>query len=279
MAKKKRKHWATYTSFQHFVWRLPQVLAGKLRVSTTPERRVYNAFWSAVIQTLFIEIHDAYEVKSYGLPDANGDQWEDLAPEYKAYKREKKGYLTANQRKKYKLDTPGLLSITQYRRWRKTFAKIYQREIRKSRRGDGLTDVEAKAKAASIAWNEAKKKGAETLIKTLGNKPYPIMIFTGQLFNSFRPGKISNLRYVKGDKNQVVKLKRGELEIGTKVKYAHFASRQLTRSLSKNKEISYNYEREFLPDNLGIFYERAMTKGRDAAAEELQKLAQENARR
>ena len=281
MAKLTRRHWKDQLSVDRFFWKLPQILAGKLRVSTTAERRCYNAYWSAITLALFVEIHHAYEVKATGAADDNGDVWIDIDKKYNEYKREKKGalfgksLLTRNQKRKYVSDTPGLLSITQYKKWRRTFAKVYQREVRKSRKASGLTDLEAKAKAASIAWAEAKKTGAETLIGVLGNKPFPIMRVTDTLFKSLRPGKISNLRYNKGDRNQIARLKSGVLEIGTRVKYAEHASRKITRKIG-NSDISYSFEREFLPDDLGIFFDRAVTKGRDALAEEIKKLAAEN---
>lgn len=281
MAKLKRRHWKDQLSVDRFFWRLPQVLAGKLRVSTTTERRCYNAYWSAITLSLFTELHHAFELKSAGGRDDNGDYWVDLDPAYKAYKREKVGtlhgkkILTQNQRRKYLSDTPGLLSVTQYKRWRKTFAKVYQREIRRSRKSNGLTDLEAKAKAASIAWAEAKKTGAETLIGTLGKKPFPILRITDTLFKSLKPGRVSNLRYNKGDRNQISRLKNGSLEIGTRVPYADFASRKIKRSISKS-DVTYSFEREFLPDDLGVFYDRAVVKGRDALAAELKKLANDN---
>jgi phosphoglycolate phosphatase-like HAD superfamily hydrolase len=281
MAKLKRRHWKDQLSVDRFFWRLPQVLSGKLRVGTTAERRCYNAYWSAITLSLFTELHHAFEIKSAGGRDDNGDYWVDLAPEYKAYKREKVGklhgktLLTQNQRRKYLADTPGLLSITQYKKWRKTFAKVYQREVRKSRKSNGLTDLEAKAKAASIAWAEAKKTGAETLIGTLGKKPFPILRITDTLFKSLKPGRVSALRYNKGDRNQVSRLKQGVLEIGTRVPYADYASRKITRTIGKS-DISYSFEREFLPKDLGVFFDRAVTKGRDALAEEIAKLANEN---
>lgn len=281
MAKKPtRRHWASKVKYDQFIFDLPDVIAGRKRRHTTAQRRVYNAFWSAVTLRLFVELHHAFEQKAALSPDDNGDTWAQQTQEYRAYKRERAGRLTGNQRRKLVDNTPGLLTPTQHRRWKKTFRKVYEREIRKSRKTGGGTDIEAKAKAASIAWAEAKNKGAETLLQTLGTQFYPILRFTDTLFRSFRPGKISNLKYNKGDRYQVARLKNGYVEIGTRVKYADFVGRTITRNVDK-KAIArnapqYTIKREIIPDDLGVFYDRAITAGRDAIAEEISKLAKEN---
>lgn len=281
-----RRHFSTEVRFNQFIWDLPDIIAGRKRRHTTAQRRVYNAFWSAVIQTLFIELHHAYEQKMMLQPDDNGTMWAQQTREYRAYKREKRGHLTNNQRKKYVADTPGLLTPHQFNRWKKTFRKVYRREISKSK-GQG-SDIEAKAKAARIAWDEAKKKGAETLLGTLGNQFYPILHFTGELFDSFTPGKVTNLKYNKGNRNQIARLKNGYAEIGTRVKHAEYASRTINRVVSKRdkgmlkargidpEKASYKVRRDVLPKDLGVFYDRAITAGRDFIAIEIKKLAREN---
>jgi hypothetical protein len=277
-----RKHWATEVKFRQFFWDLPDIIAGRKRRHTTAQRRAYNAFWSTVIQTLFVELHHAYEQKSQLYPDDNGQMWAQQTQEYRAYKREKAGYLTGNQRRKYVDNTPGLLTPHQYSRWKKTFRKVYEREIRKRAKvGGSGSDIQAKAKAASIAWAEAKSKGAETLLSEVGTQFFPILRFTDTLYKSFRPGRINNLKYNKGDKNQVARLKNGYAEIGTSVPYAEHVSRKIKRGISKKDKskgykTTYTVKREILPDDLGIFYDRACSKGRDALAAEIQKLAKEN---
>lgn len=276
-----RKHFASKVKYEQFIFDLPDIIAGRKRRHTTAQRRIYNAFWSTIIQTLFVELHHAYEQKAQLIPDDNGDTWAQQTQEYRAYHREKAGHLTGNQRKKYKENTPGLLTPTQHRRWQKTFRKVYEREIRKRKRsGTTGSDIQAKAKAASIAWAEAKSKGAETLLSTLGTQFYPILRFTDTLYKSFRPGKISNLKYNKGNANQVVRLKNGYAEIGSKVKYADYVGRKITRNATKadraRDTAQYTVRREILPDNLGVFWDRAATKARDAMAAEISKLAREN---
>jgi hypothetical protein len=272
---RRKKYFRTRQQLINFIKKIPNAIAGRANRRTTADRRIYNSFWSAVLLSLFTDLHQAYEDKSAGGRDELGDLWEDLSPWTKAYKRSKRGRLTQNQRRKYKNpSTVGLLTPTQYKNWKKTFLTVYRREIRKSRKDSSsdMTDSRAKAKAASFAWAEAKKAGGETLLEVLGGQAYPIMKVTGNLMRSFKPGHIKNRHYVKGDRSQVVKYGNGYVEIGTNIPYANFASRVIPV-----KGNTYTaFKREFLPDNLGLWYDRAITKGRDAVMAELDLLIQEN---
>lgn len=253
--------------FNHLVQKIPLIISGEKRATTTAERRIYNSFWAAVTLSLFEDVHQGYLDKADGGADELGNAWPDLAVSTKAYKRPRRGLLTANQRRRANQDTIGLLSPTQYRKWKETFAKVLHKEFLHNQINSDREETEAKSKAARIAWDQAKKSGAETYKSVLGDMDMQIMRVTDTLLNSFRPGKISNRKYVKGNKFQVVKLHKGDLEIGTKVSYAKMAS---TRKTGK-----YQVKREILPKNLGVWYQRAVAKGRDAIAVELKKLSQE----
>lgn len=281
MAKKvrTRKYWRTALALQGFLGRIPYVLSGQRRARSTADKRTYDAFWSAVILSLFTDIHEGYRVKAEGGTDELGTQWEDLAPTTKAYKRrgQRRGKLTASERRNLKNpDTIGLLNPSQYSQWKKTFARVYRNISKKARkdRHEGYlfnkVDKEAKAIAAGVAWKEAKAKGAKTLLQILGSQKFPIMRVTHTLFRSTRPGKIVNLKYRKGDKNQLVNLVAGKLEIGSRVPYANYATRMITR------KDGLSFRREFLPEELGVWYDRAIDKGTDSMVEELNKLIQEN---
>jgi hypothetical protein len=308
MAKKQRslKYWKTRKQIEILILKLPGIIAGKLTPKTTAERRLYNAFWSAVTKKLFEELYQAYELKSQSYHDANDEFWVPLAPTTKAYKRreDRSKKLTPSQRRKlHNPDTPGLLSPSQYKRWQQTFMKVYKREIKKEsgkasispgkfltkgkykkfkkdNKGStvvptGATDADAKKKAAAIAWAEAKSRGAETLIGTLGNSTMDIMMRTGTLYRSLKPGKINGaLKYVKGDKYQVVRNGPGYVFVGTSVAYAHFASR--TFPASKNRPFAF--KREFIPEEgeMGVFLDRAMDAGTEAFTNELKSLIEAN---
>lgn len=266
--KKERKTKATtQEKFTAFIKRLPAVISGEKKPTTTAERRVYNAFWSSVTLSIFEDVYQGYKDKAEGGADELGNAWPDISRHTKAYKRPRRGLLTANQRRNARLDTIGLLTPTQYAKWKQTFAKVMDKEFRSRQINTAREETESKAKAASIAWAEAKKAGAQTYKSVLGDLDMKIMRVTDTLLNSFRPGKISNLKYVKGNKHQVVRLSKGDLEIGTNVEYAKMASAR--------KAGAYGRTREVLPKDLGIWYERAIGKGRDAVAIELKKLAQE----
>jgi hypothetical protein len=308
MAKRRsRKYWRTRRQIEAFIRNIPPLISGRVQPKGTAERRVYNAFWSAVTKRFFEELYKAYEQKSQSYADDNGETWMPLAPETKAYKRrgDRNKLLTGSQKRKlHNPDTPGLLTPSQYKRWAKTFAKVYAREVKKNagqaspstgkyltkgkykkflkeNRGNkvvpekGMTDEAAKSKAAAVAWADIKARGAETLIGALGNQPMDIMIRTGTLIKSLKPGTINgSLKYVKGDKYQVVRNGPGYVFIGTSVPYAHFASRTIQPSKSR----PFAFKREYIPSQgeMGVFLDRAMDSGRDAFAKELRELITKN---
>ena len=88
-----------------------------------------------------------------------------------------------------------------------------------------------------------------------------VMRATDTLFKSLRPGKITRKGYRRGHKNQVVRFKKsGEVVLGTNVPYAKMA---------EGKGESH---RKLWPDDLGIWYDRAVAKGRDAIADTIKKI-------
>lgn len=239
---------------QNFILSIPKILSGDIPADTQNRKRIFNAFWSAVILSIFTDIHKGYEAKSLKLNDENGDRWQDLSPFTKAYKRNRKGFLTKSQRGK--LNNPstiGLLTPAQYDTWKKNFKKYYGKAIKK-----GSEEGEAKEIGAKFAWTIAKNRGAETLIGTLGEADMLIMRATNTLFNSLRPGKVSGTgKYRKSNMHQIAKFEDGGVVLGTNVPYAKMA------------EGPEEYHRPIWPEELGIWYDRAIEAGRDAMAQEL----------
>lgn len=255
----RRRKQKKIAAYKKWIADIPLVLSGKKRKIRASHRRVYDAFWGAVTLSLFTDIHQAYKDKSEGGPDLLGNRWPDILPKTKAYHRPRRGLLTPNQRRKLAADTPGLLSPSQYAKWRKTFAKTYWRQTNYGKSTDDpRISEEAKIVAGKVAWSEAKALGAETLIEVLGSQDMLLMRVTDTLFNSLRPGKVGRLgKYRKGDRNQVVHLKGGELVIGTKVPYAGAAEGK-------------GGKRRLWPKKLGIWYDVAIEAGRDAMGEAIE---------
>ena len=215
--------------FKYFVADIPKIISGKKARVKDYERKVYNAFWSSVMQSMFISIYLAYERKSRGLSDELGNSWSDLSPYTKAYKKDRRGRLTRPQRAKLNKDTPGLLTPAQYKRWKKDFATHFNKSMNGKKSASGQFLRNAEIAAAKYAWYNAKRRGAETLLNVLGEQKYPIMKETGALQESFKPGKISpnlggaHIAYRKGNINQIAKTYFGSAFIGTRVPYATMA--------------------------------------------------------
>lgn len=245
-----------------FLKDIPKFINGELPLNTAAKKRIHNAFWSAIVLSLFEDIYEAYESKSQLGTDTTGEAWADLSPYTKAYKRSRKGFLSTNQRAKLRQDTPGLLTPRQYAQWKKVFAKCFQKFTNGGKLTDPFAIEDAKRKAAAVAWIDAKRRGAETLLSVLGEKDMLVMRVTDRLYSSLRPGKISNLKYRKGHQDQVVKYEKGGIELGTKVPYAKMAEGPLGKS-----------HRKIWPTDIKVWYDRAVEKARDAVAEQIKIIA------
>lgn len=197
---------------RRFLLNLPGMLSG-----TKPSQfGLHRLFWGAIAYSLFTSIHDGYDVKSMGLPDELGNEWDDLDPRYKAYKRPViKGEVAAKFIRRSKTSPLGLLSPGEYSRWRVIFGTIYHSYKNK------MQDSEAKALAGQIAWTRLKDQGAPTKLKVFGERSVSIMRKTDALYLSLEPGEFNETTgYRKKRSTQVFKIERGKLTIGTNIPYA-----------------------------------------------------------
>lgn len=274
----------TKTSVINFLNKVPKIIAGDEPPISKRERRIYNVFWATVAHSLFEQIYQGYIRKSQGRADSRGEVWEDLAVTTKAYKKQKarKSHLSPNQKRKLRnTNTIGLLTPNQHKEWKKIFGTTYHKakKVRDKniqlRKRDLRTDEDLKAMAAAKAWEIIKDKGGETLIGTLGNADIDIMVETGTLLKSLRPGKFSKVKYkyIKGDRNQVHRIQDGVLEIGTKVPHAVYASKIIRppagREYMRGGRKAAPFSRKFLPEDLGIWFDIAVEKGKEALGQEI----------
>jgi len=156
------------------------------------------------------------EKRTPSLPNDLGNSWDDITERTKAYSRpiypgEVPRRIRLNERR---TDTIGLLSPTEYKKWKQIFGRIFYTNREK------LGDAEAKAIAGRIAWDTLKKAGAQTKIDVLGSRDLLILRNTDRLYRSFLPGKLSTHSYRKFNKDQVYIVEKGAITVGTKVDYA-----------------------------------------------------------
>jgi len=239
---------------------LPAILNGK-----KPSRfGLHRLFWGAIAYSMFQSIYDAYLVKAYGLPDELGNEWDDLTKKYKAYHRPlDQGALTRipdNLRRRLKTNkatgTLGLLTPSQYKAWRKIFGTIYHSA--KSRMPDG----EAKALAGQIAWTRTKAAGGKTKLEVLGNRDLLILRVSDTLSGSLAPGEFDpETGYKKSSKYQIFTIRRGSLEIGTRVHYASMVSRR------NNQDF-----RPIWPEEMGPWIDKAIDFAMDAVLEKIESI-------
>lgn len=201
-----------------FIRDIPGMLAG-----TKPSRfGITKLFWGAIGYSVFQSISDAFEAKSFGLPDELGNEWNDLTQHYKAYKRPLMGGdLPQNlKRRMQNKSTLGLLTPGEYARWKKIFGTMYHWNK------DKIPDSDAKAFAGQVAWTRLKEEGAKTKWKELGERNVLINRITDRLYLSLVPGNFdSDSGYSKNNRNQVFVISKGTLTLGTKVPYANLVSK------------------------------------------------------
>ena len=77
-----------------------------------------------------------------------------------------------------------------------------------------------KEHAAALAWTIVKASGGETLIGKYGGEPVEILRDTGLLLNSLSPGVDTNATTPPTVENQVFRIGKGEVIIGTSRKWA-----------------------------------------------------------
>ena len=205
---------------------LARIMAGKEPDTLGLARGVMIAIGYAALS----DIKDAFITKARGGTDEMGIKWPKLSKEYLAYGRRfgrreqsklKKAAGLGRVHRTAPGDKKGLLTKGQLKEWRKLYSGFLRRFML------SLPESAAKSKAAAIAWNVMKKRGAKTKLEVFGNRQVEILRDTGVLFNSLSPGTISGsgpgTTYDKptgeGGEDQRFELIPGGLIIGSNVPY------------------------------------------------------------
>ena len=229
---------------------LPKLITGEKR---TNKLSVYKVFWGTVAHSLFTSIYEAYLQKSQGEQDDLGNSWKDLTQEYKAYHKKMGSETARKYKRRYKSNTLGLLSPTEYKQWKTWFGRVYHAK----KKSEG--EEKAKAMAGKVAWGKAKAAGAPTMLDILGNRNLAINIDTKRLILSLKPGKHNSSNgYKKSHYFQVFSIHNGVLTIGTRVAYSEYV----------------NAQRPFIPEDVDLWVDRAVQLGTEALANELIKILQ-----
>jgi len=206
----------------------------------TPDYKGFSrVFYGAVAQSLFESIYSAYLDKSGHLTDDLGVSWDDLEASTKAY-----GRLDAREGLSLP-GPPGRPTLNKFhdRIWRSLFVLTFHKL--KGRLGEET----ARKIAASTAWNEVKSLGASTLISLLKSKRIPLMIRSGRLLESLKPVPLgADGGYRPQHPDQIMRVRRSGLTLGTKVPYAIFA----------------DAKRPLWPKYIGPWLSKAVDRGRDA---------------
>jgi hypothetical protein len=243
MAKRRVKTRLKRSEVKKLIRDLPGMLSGRINSRFA----LHKIFWGAVAHSLFTSIHQAFQDKSYHEPDDLGNSWRDLTRHTKAYKRDvsqggTSRSLISIRRRNMRKDRHGerlglgILTAAQYRAWKTIFGRL----------------------AAQVAWARLKDMGAKTMWDVLGSRHLRINIRTGALLNSVRPGKFDpSSGYKKGDKNQVYKLHRGSITLGSGLARANHVG---------------NHHRPIWPEEIDGWIDKAVEFGRDAVYERLSQI-------
>lgn len=104
----------------------------------------------------------------------------------------------------------GLLTPAENKLWK----QIYGTRLARLRLHMG--EAEARAKAASIAWAELKRRGAKTKLEVLGSRKVDMGRDTGRMFRAFTPGVEDR---PSGEPDQIFETVQGAVIVGNKVPY------------------------------------------------------------
>ena len=129
-------------------------------------------------------IQEAFVIKARGGTDDAGIKWDPLSPRTIAYGRR----LGPGDPRPYRASTRygsrPYLTDAQDRRWKRIYATRRAWLIARH----GLSEEDAGARAAQIAWATLKEEGAKTKLELLGSRDVEIGRDTGRLLASLGPG-------------------------------------------------------------------------------------------
>lgn len=189
---------------------LPQVLSGR----APDPLGIGRGFLLRLAVAFLSKIKLAFIVKARGGTDEAGISWPPLSKKYLAYGRGPKSTRTAGKLAPGGKD--GFMSKAQLQQWRRTFARNL------AWLAADMPLAEAKARAASIAWAQAKRAGVRTKLDVFGNREVEILRDRGLLFNSLSPGVLveqgASAQYAPPE-NQIVDLVPGAIAVGSNVEY------------------------------------------------------------
>ena len=204
---------------------LPEILAGRV----ADQHGIARGFKLRCAFMFFSIIKEAFIVKSRGGTDEAGIKWPPLSPEYLAYTRPmgKNGQGSrspprAGGMAPGKPGNDGFMNAAEMKAWKIDFRRSMAYLSLQ------LPLAEAKARAASIAWARAKRRGVKTKIDVFGHRDVEILRDRGILFNSLSPGILNEAKggdaaYSPASPDQVVKAELpGVLFVGTSVEYASY---------------------------------------------------------
>lgn len=184
---------------------LPAMLAGKV-----PDKwQVVDGIAARIGVAALSAIQQDFLVKSRGGTGRDGIRWEPLKRSTIARRP-----VTPGEKKALGITGPrtrGLLTPAQDKRWR----QIYGTRLARLRLH--MSEGEARARAAQIAWAVLKSEGAKTKIEVLGGRAVDSLRDTGRLLRSLSPGVEAT---PSGEEEQVFRTEPGQVIVGTNVPYA-----------------------------------------------------------
>ena len=180
------------------VRQLGAVLAGR---QSDPDQ-LARGFFSALGFAALSDIKDAYITKADGGTDEMGIKWPPLKPATIAARR------------------VGPRDLEQAAiRTRETIRKRETSRALRRFQLSGLSDGEARRRAAIVGGLAATRQTGRTKVQTLGNRQVEILRDRGLLFNSLSPGEFTGTDYQKptgeGGENQIFEMRPGEIVVGT----------------------------------------------------------------
>lgn len=220
--------------------------------------KIGAAFWAGFANSLFESIHDAAVIKSHGLRDELGQEWEPISNHTKAYKRK-----DIRNRLRLPNINPRRPSLTeaQDKAWRYIYAKmmsklrrqaaqgaapllsLLQRRERKEAASLAAIDNSLKNHAAGAAWNYVKKRlGAQTILQLVQRLDARIGHDTGALLESLAPTDTNPYR---PGPNQTFEVRNGKMTFGSKIPYFH----------------RFHKHRKLWPEDISLWHDRATSAG------------------
>lgn len=212
------------TASREEITRVIRELPGTLAGRNVDVGGIARDFRAALGWQFFSMVSLSFETKSRGGVDDAGDSWPRNSAAYLAYGKGPKssrmgsgqspmnlpGGPKAHGGRKGRGAGTGMLTKKQLRQWWFIYASVL------GVLAQSMPIQEAKSRAAAVAWVNAKRRGAKTLLDKFGNRRDQVLVDKGDLRTSLQIGERVEMEYKPASDQQLYEAEPSRVVVGSR---------------------------------------------------------------